>query len=93
MKVNAFLELAQNTFAERNRTYGDSYKNFGEIVKAFFPNGVVLKTVEDMNRWGVFQTMLAKLQRYANNFHGGGHKDSLLDLAVYSSMLNELDEK
>lgn len=91
MKVNDFLNQGIATHSERGLVYGESYKNFGNIIKAFFPDGVVLKTVEDMNRWGVFQMMLSKLHRYANNFNRGGHSDSLLDLAVYSAMLNELD--
>ena len=91
MKVDDFLKQADATYSERGEVYGESYKNFGTIVKALFPNGIVLKTVEDMNRWGVFQMMLSKLHRYANNFHAGGHSDSLIDLATYSAMLHELD--
>jgi hypothetical protein len=91
MKVNDLLKQADDTYAERNKVYGDSYKEFGTIIKAFFPNGVTLNTVEDMNRWGVFQMMLSKIHRYAKNFYTGGHSDSLVDLSVYSAMLNELD--
>lgn len=89
--VPDMLRESAAIYEERNKTYGNSYKEFGTIMAAFFPYGVVLNNSEEMNRHAVLTLMMAKLQRYCNNFHKGGHKDSLIDLSTYSAMLNELD--
>lgn len=79
-------------YEERNKQYGGNYKYFGVIMRALFQDGpVVLKTVEDHNRFGIFVQVLAKATRYAAQFSDGGHDDSLDDIAVYSMMLKELD--
>lgn len=88
--VDMLLESAR-TFDERNREYGDSYKEYGKLLFSLFPGGVILKTESDFNRWGVFNMILAKIQRYSLNFLKGGHDDSLRDLSVYSAMQRELD--
>jgi hypothetical protein len=89
--VPDLLRASADMYEERNKTYGDSYKEFGPIMSAFFPDGIALDHHQDMNRHAILTMMMAKLQRYCNNFHKGGHKDSLIDLSTYSAMLNELD--
>lgn len=91
--VSDILKNSARIFEERDAIYGSSYKQFGSIVDALFPDGIELNTVEDFNRWGVFHMMLSKVNRYANNFKSGGHKDSLDDLITYSAMLQELDNE
>ena len=91
--VPEMLRESADTYAERNKIYGDNYKEFGKVMLALFPNGVNLKTVADHNRFGVFTQMVSKLTRYAPAFTWGGHDDSLLDLSVYTTMLRELDKE
>lgn len=89
--VPNMLRQSAETYEERNKIYGNNYKNFGKVMIGLFPKGVKVETVDDWNRMGVFVQMMSKLTRYAENFTKGGHDDSLLDLSVYSSMLRELD--
>jgi hypothetical protein len=83
-------ELAK-LYEERNAIYGDDYKRHGDIMRALFPQGLVLNNAEDFNRYGVFKELVTKLSRYAAQWNNGGHHESLNDLAVYSAMLQELD--
>jgi hypothetical protein len=85
------LANAAKIYKSRNEEYGDAYKKFGNLVIALFPDGVVLKTKEDFDRWGVLTILLSKIQRYCANFNKGGHPDSLDDSMSYSAMLQELD--
>lgn len=76
----------------RNEEYADSYKTFGPLLKACFPDGIHIDEVEDMNRLGCLIMALSKVHRYTGAFMSGGHADSLVDLPNYASMLAELDE-
>jgi hypothetical protein len=90
-KVPDMLRDAAAIYEERNKLYGDNYKRFGYIMKELFPQGLSLRGPDDFNRLGIFVQMVSKLTRYAENLTRGGHADSLDDLAVYSMMLQELD--
>lgn len=85
------LRDAASIYEERNKIYGDNYKQFGNLMKAIFPNGIALNTADDHNRFGIFVQILSKVTRYSQQFTKGGHKDSLDDLSVYAQMLQELD--
>lgn len=87
------LEKAARIYANRNETYGDTYKEFGDLMIALHPDGIELMTIDDYNRFGVYMQILSKIKRYSVNFKNGGHKDSLDDLAVYVMMLQELDQE
>jgi hypothetical protein len=89
--VPEMLEEAANTYRERNKLYGDNYKNFGGIMRHIFPKGVHVESHQDHNRFALFVQIVSKITRYAENFQRGGHDDSLLDLSVYANMLRELD--
>lgn len=78
-------------YRERNGVYGDTYKNFGKVMKGFFPGPITLSTEEEWNRMALFFHMGDKLARYAGAFFKGGHVDSLDDNSVYSQMLQEYD--
>lgn len=93
MRVPEMLREAATTYEERNKLYGDNYKDFGIIMSSLFPTGICLGSVDDFNRFGVLVQIVSKLTRYTHNFGSGGHDDSLLDLAVYSQMLRELDDE
>ena len=85
------LKQAVKTFEERGKSYGDSYNQYGEIMKVLFPNGVKLETKEDFNRMGLLNMMVSKLVRYTNQWDKP-HKDSVHDLGVYSFMLESYDD-
>ncbi len=85
-------ELA-NLFEERGKIYGDGYKNFGGIIKEFFPEGVSPRSSENVNRFYLITMIITKLKRYCNTFEDGGHIDSLDDLAVYAMILQSYDEE
>ena len=93
MRVPEMLRECADTYEERNELYGDNYRNFGRAMQAMFPRGVECQSVDDFNRLGVLVQIVGKLGRYCEQFEAGGHDDSLLDLAVYSQMLRELDEE
>lgn len=80
-------------YEERSAVYGENYKLFGKImVEIFQGKGITLTSPEDFNRFAIFVQIVAKVTRYGNQFENGGHKDSLDDNAVYSMMLQELDQ-
>jgi hypothetical protein len=80
-------------YKERNAVYGDTYKNFGKVMKGFFPGPITLTTEEQWNRMALFFHCADKLARYAGSFQRGGHIDSLDDNSVYSQMLQEYDQQ
>jgi len=80
------LERAAATFRERNAQYGDSWRRFGTVAAALFPDGVTIRTEADWARWGVLFHVIDKLSRYA----GAPHRDSAHDLINYAAMLEAL---
>jgi len=91
--VPEMLESLAEIYRERNKLYGSNYKSFGLVMAGLFPHGITMESTDDWNRIGVLVQMAAKMTRYAHRFHDGGHKDSLDDLAVYTMMLQELDDE
>lgn len=88
--VGKLLRDAAQTYDERNAIYGDNYKKFGSWVRPLM-SGVRIETESDFTRIGILVQMFSKISRYVENFNGVGHRDSLLDLSVYSAMLAEID--
>lgn len=86
------LKSAAGLFKSKNDEYGAGYKQLGDILFSLFPDGLALNSKDDFCRWATYTMILAKVNRYAQNFEGGGHEDSLVDLMVNSSMLIELDQ-
>lgn len=89
--VPEMLREAAETYEERNKTYGSTYKKHGGVVNALFPNGVMLADANAHNRFAIITMIVGKLTRYCQNFNNGGHEDSIHDLAVYAKMLQEID--
>ena len=85
------LTAAADTFRERSKVYKDNYKVVGKVMQALFPNGVVLLTAEDHNRFHLFMLVVVKMSRYVQNWSDGGHHDSMLDLSVYGAMVCSVD--
>lgn len=93
MSVPDRLRKAASLFQEREHIYGANYNRTGAALAAFFPDGIKLKTKEDFTRFHLLTTMVAKLGRHSYNAARGGHQDSLTDLAVYSIILQELEDE
>jgi hypothetical protein len=91
MKADKILEAAAKTYRERNAVYGDNYLRVGRMLEALFPDGILLKTAADHNRFHLFMLNIVKLSRYAVNFNNGGHQDSIHDATVYAAMLESID--
>ena len=92
-KVPEALSDLGKLYEERNKLYKDNYKNFGKILIGFFPQGITLKTEEELNRFALFMQTVHKQSRYAHSLLEGGHADSLDDLSVYAQMLQEVDNE
>lgn len=62
-------------------------------MKGIFPNGLMLVSEEDFNRFCIFVQVVSKATRYGQNMaNRKGHKDSLDDMSVYAAMLREYDQ-
>jgi len=85
------LHEAADTYRERNSMYGDNFRIFPAVMKALFPSGITLKTYEDWMRIQFMMLDAVKSTRYAQNFHLGGHQDSIRDKAVYAAMQETTD--
>ena len=89
--VVVLLERLVALRQDRHKQYGDTFTIKGEMMAALFPNGVRLNTPNDFKRYNALNMITSKLIRYCNNFHVGGHVDSLDDIAVYSMILQDID--
>jgi len=89
--VGESLSRIADQFIAKSSEYGDSYKQMGPVLKSLFPNGIVLNTEREFNRFSHFVQLVYKLNRYAFNFEQGGHCDSMNDLAIGSQLMNEID--
>lgn len=87
--VPEYMERGAQTYRDRQKQYGDNYKNYGTMMQGLFPNGLTISSREDWNRLGIIHNCVTKLGRYCNNIHTG-HQDSAHDLGVYAFMLREL---
>lgn len=87
-RVPEILRAAAATFEERNPAYGSSYKKFGAVLMALYPEGVTLSAPEEFERFGLLVMVVGKVQRYCAR--PNGHKDSAHDLINYAAMLEEL---
>jgi hypothetical protein len=87
------MKRAIDTHLSRVAMYGErGYAQLGEIMSAFFPDGITLKSPDDFARYHLFEMIVAKLNRYANNYEEGGHADSIHDVAVYAFVLEGEDD-
>jgi len=89
-RASDILRQAADLFEERNAVYGDNYKMVGEVMKGLFPDGVILKTVNDWNRMHILLLDVVKTTRYTVNWETG-HRPSIEDKTVYSAMLDMID--
>ena len=83
MSAAEILSSMATTYRERNKVYGDNFRNVAPVMKALFPQGVPSELVTT-DQFHLFELMVVKLSRYANS--GLTHQDSIHDLAVYAAM-------
>jgi hypothetical protein len=83
--ADKIMEQMLATYKERKAVYGDNYLIIGNVMEKMFPDGVVLKTAEDHNKWHLFLMAMVKATRLANT--NLSHIDSAHDAAVYMAML------
>jgi hypothetical protein len=91
LTVGQQLNRIADLFDRKSEEYGDSYKNMGKVLVALFPNGITLKTEDELNRFVTFVQLVFKVNRYAHNYEKGGHMDSMDDLSIYSQIMNSID--
>ena len=84
----AILAKMATTFTMRNNDYKDNYKMVGDVMAAFFPDGVELKTADQFAVWHLFELKIVKLTRFV--IAGMLHADSIHDDAVYSAMIENI---
>jgi len=85
------LRAAAATFEERNKTYGQNYKQVGPTMMALFPNGVELRTANDFTRWHMFELLVVKMTPFANS--NLVHEDSIHDAGVYAAMIQSFNSE
>lgn len=87
-RANDFLSEGAKTFAERNRQYGDNWRDVGAVLAALHPDGRALEKAEDFELWHLWELIAVKLTRFANsNFK---HRDSIHDAMVYCAMIEAI---
>ena len=92
-RVIDILSQAHDVYRDRNAEYKDNFRTVGRVMVALFPDGrPPLKTAEDYDRWHIFELLIVKLTRYANNYDQP-HEDSLLDQLPYLGILGALDQE
>lgn len=92
-RVLSILEESAEVYKERSAVYKDNFRTVGRVMYALFPDGRPgLQFPEDYDRWHIFELVIVKLTRYANNYDTP-HEDSLLDMLPYLGILGSLDEE
>lgn len=90
--VPEILRDAAATYEERNKQYGNNYKQIGDSLASIFPDGLPPMNAEEWNCFSAWFMLFGKTLRYGANIGKGGHKDSAHDGIVYSAMLEELTQ-
>lgn len=92
MEVPNLLEEAKQIFNERGAVYGKNYYQAGKLLTALFPEGISLRTEDEFLRFITFYMVLLKAGRYAQVLaRGEFHKDTIMDMGLYSFILGEVD--
>jgi hypothetical protein len=92
------LQKAKDLFDERSAQYGNNYERVGKIIEILFPEGVSLRNAKEIERFHIFQYLIAKISRYCYNYsdlekHEETCEDSIFDLTVYCSILSSIDKE
>jgi len=87
--VPDILRTGAATYEERQASYGDNYKHYGDVMSGLFPRGLDVRSKAQWNRLGLVLNCVTKLGRYCHDIEKG-HADSAHDLSVYAAMLEEM---
>lgn len=82
------LQKMAATYEERQQQYGEAYLMTGKVLQVLFPDGIVLSSESEFNKWHLLDQIVAKLCRYAMS--GKTHADSVHDIAVYAAMIESM---
>lgn len=85
--ADVLAEMA-DTYRERNKVYGDNFRNVGPIMKALHPAGIGLESAEDHEMFHLWNLIVVKLSRFAVSKLT--HMDSIHDAAVYCAMIESI---
>lgn len=88
VSADVVMEEMLKTFRERSAAYKSNYLMIGDALEKLFPDGVVLRTAYDHNRWHLYLMVLVKATRLACT--DLEHVDSAMDMSVYSAMFTGL---
>lgn len=81
------LRGASATYEERNKQYGDNFRNVAPVMQVLFPRGIPAELLHS-SKWHLFELKIVKLTRFANS--GLTHLDSIHDDMVYSAMIESI---
>ncbi len=90
-KGDEILAELLKIYQERGAQYKANYTMIGEVLEKLFPNGVHLQTALDHNKWHLYLMALVKATRLANTQLE--HRDSALDMALYTALFAGFLEK
>ena len=82
------LQGMADTYRERNKVYGDNFRNVGHVMAALHPRGAGLQTPADHELFHLWSLLIVKLTRFANS--DLTHIDSIHDAAVYAAMIEAI---
>lgn len=92
-RVLGILSQSHDVYKDRSAVYKDNFRSVGRVMVALFPEGrPPLIEAADYDRWHIFELLIVKLTRYANNYDQP-HEDSLLDQLPYLGILGALDQE
>lgn len=90
--VPDLLRKKIETFEAKGKQYKHTYKQFGKVWVALFPDGFKVDTVEQANVFGIYHMLIHKMIRLSGKLQTPSELsiDSAQDLQVYAAMLEEL---
>jgi len=95
MGTRITFDHLQAIFDTKNKDYGDAYEKFGNIMKALFPDGIVLNAVDDFEKFAILNHIITKLIRISNLqfiariINHESIDDTCNDLSIYSQMFKK----
>lgn len=89
------IKEAKKTHKERAKIYRNTSTKFGDVMVAFFPDGITLATKDEWAEFGIFFQIVSKITRNSEVLikDKTSHKDSIHDIGVYAFMLEEMQEQ
>lgn len=90
--VPEILESMAQTYRDRSKVHGESFRRVGPALSALFPDGITLKTEQDFCQFHLLDWMVGKMCRFSAT--GMNHADSIHDIGAYAAMSEKvLQEK